>query len=158
LDQAAFSKDRLQTMTRTLAVARAEFIKALTRDTGGSDRPRFIAVLDALIAWSVAHPDQLSFRIEESQQAVVSFERTTSKVVFWTAHPRREGNPKLELLPRAATLLTDEQRAATMEAINAHTSDPLLEDEKLRIGFGALKNTAGRTAILALMEGLLLVT
>lgn len=140
---------------RTLPVARTEFIKALTRDTGGSDKPRFVAVLDALIAWSVARPDQLAFRVEESHQAVVTFERTTSKVVFWTAHPRREGNPKLELLPRAATLLTDEQRAKTMQAINAHTSDPLLEDEKLRIGFAALKNTAGRTAILDLMDELL---
>jgi len=145
-------------MNRTLPVARAEFIKALTRDTGGTDKPRFVAVLDALIAWSTAHPDKLAFRVEESQQAVVSFERTPSKVVFWTAHPRREGNPKLELVPRAATLLTDEQRAMTMEAINAHTSDPLLQDEKLRIGFGALKNTAGRTSILALMDQLLLIT
>ena len=36
-------------MTRTLPIARDAFITAMNRDTAGSDRPRYAAVLDALI-------------------------------------------------------------------------------------------------------------
>src|SRR3712207_2115017 len=49
-------------MSRTLAVARQEFVAAIKRDTPGPDGPRLVAVLDALIAWSVARPALLAFR------------------------------------------------------------------------------------------------
>lgn len=138
-------------MTRSLPLARAEFIKAMSRDTGRTDQPRFVAVLDAMIEWSLKHPQQLRFR-EDTREGVVSFECVDSKMIFWTAHPRRGDVPKLELLPRAASVLSADERETVMNALNAYTRDTLTADDKLRIGFSALKNLTARSAVLALME------
>ena len=62
-------------MARTLPQARDEFIVAMNRDTAGTDRPRLLAVLDALIAWSVARPNLVRFRPEDSTKGVLTFER-----------------------------------------------------------------------------------
>ena len=43
-------------MSRTLPSAREAFVTAMSRDTSGSDLPRYVSVLDALIAWSAARP------------------------------------------------------------------------------------------------------
>lgn len=145
-------------MTRTLPTARTEFINAMNRDTVPTEQPRFTAVLDAVIAWSVARPGLLRFRADETHPGVVSFERVDSKVVFWAATPRRRDVPKLDLLPRAARNLTPEKRADAMEALNAHSREPLTPEDPLRIGFGALKNTNARAAVLELMDQLLVVT
>jgi hypothetical protein len=45
-----------------------------------------------------------------------------------------------------------------MEAINANSREALIENDKLRIGFGALKNVAARTAVFELMDQLLVAT
>lgn len=145
-------------MSRTLAIAREEFIAAMNRDTDPTEQPRMVAVLDALIAWSRKHPEEIRFRESEKHAGVVSFERIGSNLVFWSAHPRRREVPKLELLPRAASVLTAEDRANAMSAINANSREGLLEDDKLRIGFGALKNVTQRNAVLAMMEQLLIAT
>jgi hypothetical protein len=145
-------------MTRSLPAARDEFIKQMNRDTGRTDRPRFLAVLDSIIEWSLARPDLLKFRVEDSRQGVVSFERVGSSVVFWSAHPTRGDAPKLELLPRAAAALAAEDRVAAMETLNAHSRVAMSEDDKLRIGFGALKNVNARTAVFGVMTQLLQVT
>jgi hypothetical protein len=42
-----------------------------------------------------------------------------------------------------------------METLNANSRQVLVEGDRLRIGFGALKNPAAREAVLALMERLL---
>jgi hypothetical protein len=42
-----------------------------------------------------------------------------------------------------------------METLNAHSRAVLVEGDRLRIGFGALKNAAAQAAVLALMEELL---
>lgn len=145
-------------MSLTLPVARSEFISAMSRDTVVPERPRLLAVLDALIAWSVARPTMLKFHADEGHPGVVSFERVGSKAIFWSASARRGDCPKLELLPRASRALTPEERANATIALNAHSREELAVGDPLRIGFGALKNEAGRTAVLALMEQLLSAT
>jgi hypothetical protein len=42
-----------------------------------------------------------------------------------------------------------------METLNAHSREVLVEGDRLRIGFGALKNATGRASVLALMDRLL---
>ena len=42
-----------------------------------------------------------------------------------------------------------------MQTLNAHSRAVLVEGDRLRIGFGALKNAAAQAAVLALMEQLL---
>lgn len=145
-------------MSLTLPVARTEFIAAMSRDTVVPERPRMIAVLDALIAWSAARPTMLKFHVDEGHPGVVSFERVGTKAIFWSASARRGDCPKLELLPRASRALTPEERANATSALNAHSREELAVGDPLRIGFSALKNEAGRTAVLALMEQLLSAT
>ena len=142
-------------MSRTLPLAHQAFVAAIQRDTPGTDLPRLVAVLDALIAWSVARPEHLVFRADEGRNDVVSFERTGSKVVFWSAQVTRGTGPKLEIYPPTGRALSAEDRTTVMETLNLHSRELLVEGDRLRIGFGALKNVAARTAVLDLMDRLL---
>jgi hypothetical protein len=142
-------------MTRTLSVAREAFVAAIKRDTPGTELPRLVAVLDALIQWSVARPELLVFRTDDGASPTVSFERVGSKVVFWSARVTRGEGPKLEIYPPTGRGLTAEDRTRVMELLNVHSRDVLVEGDRLRIGFGALKNVAARTAVLALLDELL---
>ena len=142
-------------MSRTLPLAHEAFVAAIQRDTPGTDLPRLIAVLDTLIAWSVARPALLAFRADEGRSDVVSFERAGTKVVFWSAQVTRGRGPRLEIYPPTGRALSAEQRATVMQTLNAHSREVLADGDRLRIGFGALKNTAATTAVLALMEQLL---
>jgi len=142
-------------MSRTLAEARQQIVAAIQRDTPGTDLPRLVKVLDALIAWSVARPGQLAFRADEGRSEVISFGLVGTKVVFWSAQVTRGAGPKLEIYPPTGRALSDEDRASVMETLNANSREVLVEGDRLRIGFGALKNDAGRAAVLSLMEHLL---
>lgn len=141
--------------TRTLPAAREAFIAAMTRDTPGTDLPRYVAVLDALIAWSTARPASLEFRAGEGRKDVVSFARAGSKAVFWSAQVTRGVGPKLELHTPVGQPLSDEESARVLQTLNTHSRAVLVEGDRLRIGFGALKNVAAQRAVLALMEQLL---
>jgi len=145
-------------MSRTLPVARDAFLTAMNRDTAGSDRPRYTAVLDAMIEWSLARPEQLRFRDDESTKGVVSFQRVGSNVVFWAARPMRGTGPKIELLPRASSVLPNEKLLSAREAINACSREILEDDDRLAIGFGAMKNPASRDKVFTLMDELLQAT
>jgi hypothetical protein len=142
-------------MSRTLPLAREAIVAAIQRDTPGTDLPRLVAVLDALIAWSVARPGLLAFRVGERRGDVVSFERVPSKEVFWSAQVTRGTGPRLEIHIPAGRSLSTEDRATVMETLNAHSRQVLVEGDRLRIGFGALKNAAAQAAVLAVMEHLL---
>jgi hypothetical protein len=142
-------------MSRTLPLAREAFVATIKRDTPGTDLPRFVAVLDALIAWSVARPELLAFRAAEGRADVLSFERVDSNVVFWSVQAVRGAAPKLEISPPTGRSLSAEDRTMVMETLNAHSREVLVDGDRLRIGFGALKNTAARAAVLALMKQLL---
>lgn len=142
-------------MSRTLPEAREAFIAALTQDTPGTDLPRFVAVLDALIAWSVARPGLLAFRATATGKGTVSFSRVGAKGAFWSAQVTRGVGPRLEIHLPSADALDDAQRSTVMRTLNAHSRAVLVEGDRLRIGFGALKNAAAQTAVLALMDGLL---
>jgi hypothetical protein len=142
-------------MTRTLPLARSAFVAAIERDTPGTDLPRLVKVLDTLVAWSVARPALLAFKEEETKGDVISFERPGTKVVVWTAQVVRGSGPRLELFPPSGKALSPEERAEVMQTLNAHARPPLAEGDRLRIGFGALKNDAARAAVLELLKQLL---
>lgn len=148
-------------MSRTLADARAALVAAMKRETTPTELPRLVAVLDALIAWSVARPELLAFRAEAgrspTQSPEVSFERAGAKAgaVFWSARVTRGEGAKLEIHSPAGRALSAEDRAWVMETLNVHSRAALVRGDRLRIGFPALKNAAARAAVLALMDRLL---
>lgn len=142
-------------MSGTLPLAREAFVAALKQDTPGTDLPRLVAVLDALIAWSVARPELLAFRPAPAGKGVVGFSRVGSKGAFWSAQVTRGVGPRLEIHLPSADALDDALRTSVMETLNAHSRQVLVEGDRLRIGFGALKNPASQAAVLALMEQLL---
>ena len=142
-------------MSRTLPSAREAFVAAMTRDTPGTDLPRYVAVLDALIAWSVARPAALEFRAGEGRKDVIGFSRAGSKEVFWSVQVTRGVGPKLEIHAPSGQPLTAEERARVLQTLNTHSRSVLVEGDRLRIGFGALKNAGAQKAVLALMEQLL---
>jgi hypothetical protein len=143
-------------MARTLTDARDTFVTAMKRETTGTELARLVGVLDALIKWSVARPQKLTFQ-SESGPGVLAFQCVDSKQVCWSARVTRGDAPKLELYPPSGRTLSPETRAKVVEIINAHVRQPLTENERLRIGFGALKNASALAAVTALL-GELLVT
>ena len=138
-------------MPPTLALAREAFIKQMHRDTAQVERPRLLAVLDAMIAWSSARPNLVQFRADDNKKGAVRFECVSTHAVIWTATPRNHDVPVLELLPGASRVLTPEQRASAIATLGAHTRQTLDPTGRLHIGFGALKNEAARKAVLELM-------
>ncbi len=144
--------------SQALTAARQDFIAGLKRDTTPTECPRFLAVLDSFIEWSLAHPTQVKFAADESHGGTITFTRVGSSAVMWTASLRKRDMPRLTLLPRAARLLTPEARAEVVATLNAHARDELTIDNPLRITFGALKNKAARAAVLECMDRLLLVS
>lgn len=142
-------------MSTTLPASREAFVTAMNRDTAGSDRSRYMTILDALIGWSLARPDQLAFREEESARGVLSFRRVGSNVVFWSVRPMRSDCPQVELVPRANSILSEQHRGEARDAINAVSRELLEENDKLSIGFSALKKPDSREAIFNLMTRLL---
>lgn len=142
-------------MTRTLPSAREAFVAAMRRDMPGTDLPRFVAVLDALIAWSVARPDLLELRAGEGRKDVIAFSRAGSRAVFWSAQVTRGVGPRLEIHTPSGQPLSVEEHARVLQTVNAHSRVVLVEGDRLRIGFGALKNGAALSAVLALLEQLL---
>ena len=85
-------------MSRTLPDAHDAFVAAIKRDIPGPDQKRHVAVLDALIAWSVARPDALSLR-EDGRSDVIGFQCAGSKTVFWSAQVTRGAGPEARDLP-----------------------------------------------------------
>ena len=142
-------------MTSTLADARAAFVAAIKQDTPGTDLQRLVAVLDALIAWSVARPGMLSYRPPSGRSATVGFERAGTKAPFWSAQVTRGAGPRLEIHGKLGEALSVGERTEVLETLNAHSREVLVEGDRLRIGFAALKNAAALAAVLALMGRLL---
>ena len=142
-------------MSRTLPAAREAFVAAMARDTSGTDLPRYVAVLDTLIDWSVARPALLRFRESEKRGDVVSFERAGTKSVIWSVQTARDAAPRLEIHVPSGQPLSGEARATVLQTLNAHSRHALVEGDRLRIGFGALKNVAAQHAVLGLIEQLL---
>ncbi|GJG87319.1 hypothetical protein tb265_25000 [Gemmatimonadetes bacterium T265] len=140
---------------RTLPLAREAFVAAIRRDTPGTDLPRFVAVLDDLLAWSTARPGQLAFRGGAGPADVLRFARAGATAAFWTVRAARGGAPTLEIAVPAGYAGAVENRARATATLNAHARTVLAGDDRLRIGFGALKNEAARTAVLALLDELL---
>jgi hypothetical protein len=142
-------------MSRTLPVAREAFVAAMKRETTGTELARLVAVLDALIKWSVGRPQTLTFHADASPVGVIAFECVPTKTILWSARVTRGDAPKLEIYPPTGRSLTAESRAKVKEILNAHTRDLLEEKDRLRIGFGALKNNAALVAVTGLLGELL---
>lgn len=142
-------------LPRTLAPERAAFVAAIRRDTPGTDLPRYVAALDALLAWTVAQAPRLAFRTDPPASGVLRCARVGDSAVFWAARTNRGRAPSLEIAPPPARTLSAARRAHAMATLNAHSREVLTDGDRLRIGFGALKNAAARAAVLALMDELL---
>jgi hypothetical protein len=140
-------------MSRTLPSARDAFVAAMKRESTGPELSRLVAVLDALIKWSVARPQKLAFR--DSGPGVLAFQCVDSMEVCWSARVMRGDAPKLELYPPSARSLSAATRAKVVETLNAHARHALNENDRLRIGFGALKNASALAAVTALLGELL---
>ena len=141
-------------MPPTLSAAREEFIRHMYRDNVVADRPRLLAVLDAVIAWSAAHPGLVRFRPDDNTKGVIRFEDVATNTVFWAASPRRSNVPLLQLLPGASRFISEEVKTDVVERLNAHTREAN-PNGNMHIGFGALKSPVGRAAVLGLMDELL---
>jgi hypothetical protein len=149
------AKPPVQREHRTLSAARQAFVAAIARDTPGTDRPRLVKVLDALIAWSVARPAALALGTTQQRRDVLAFALVGTGAVFWSAQAVRGAGPTLELHVPAGRPHRAADRATVMATLNAHSREVLAEGDRLRIGFGALKNEAASTAVLALLQQLL---
>jgi hypothetical protein len=141
-------------MSRTLPAAREAFVAAMKRDTTGTELSRLVGILDALIKWSVVRPQALSFR-DDSAAGVLAFECVESKEVCWAARVTRGDAPKLELYPPTARSLSAETRAKVVATFNSHARQPLEVNDRLRIGFGALKKPSALAAVTSLLGELL---
>jgi len=141
-------------MSTTLSAAREEFIKHMYRDNVVADRPRLLAVLDAVLAWSAAHPELIRFRRDENTKGVIRFEDVASNTVFWAASPRRSNVPLLQILPGATRFVSHETRAEAVARLYAHTREAN-PNGNIHCGFGDLKRPDGRAAVLELMDELL---
>jgi len=147
----------IERASRTLPAARDALVAAIARDTPGADQRRLIKVLDTLIAWSAARGAKLAFRTDAKRSDVLAFEIEGTRTVFWSAQVTRGVGPALEIYPPSGGSLGAEERALVRETLNAHSRRELADGDRLRIGFGALKNEAARAAVLALMGRLLAI-
>jgi len=137
-----------------LVALRAAFLAAVARDTPGSDLPRYTEVLDDLLAWGALRQDRFAACLEPSTAGVISFAPVAGTTgPRWSMRPVRGDAPVVEVLP-APGALQDAQRARVRALFNAHSRAVLGADDRLRIGFGALKNLTARDALLALLDGL----
>ena len=141
-------------MPATLSSAREEFIRHMYRDNVVAERPRLLAVLDAVIAWSATHSQEVRFRPDENTKGVIRFEEVGTNTVFWAATPRRQNSPLLQLLPGGGRMITDAVKSDAVTRLNAFTREEN-PAERMHIGFGALKNLEGRAAVFQLMDELL---
>lgn len=142
-------------MSRTLPAARDAFIAAMKRETSGPELSRLVAVLDALIKWSVARPQALSFQTDDAAATVLTFECADSKTACWSARTTRGDAPRLELYPPTGKSLSTETRAKMVETLNTYSRQALTDTDRLRIGFGALKNAAALAAVTAMLGDVL---
>src|SRR5688572_22117002 len=106
-------------MPSTLSNAREEFMRHVHRDNVLAERPRLLAVLDAVIAWSAQHAEYIRFRPDENGKGAIRFEDIATGNVFWVATPRRHNVPLLQLLPGSARVLTEEERSDAVTRLNS---------------------------------------
>ena len=142
-------------MSAALDATRTAFIAAVRHETPGTDLPRYVAVLDALLAWSTARSDRLVFSEAARRPGVIRFARAKSKETFWSVQTVRASAPMLEIHLASSRPSSAIDRAEAMRILNAHSRAVLVEGDRLRIGFGALKNAAALAAVLELLDRLL---
>lgn len=143
-------------MSRTLPAARDAFVAAMKRETSGAELTRLVGVLDALIDWSTKRPQTLSFHNGDTASGVLAFECVGSKAVCWSARVTRGDAPKLEIYPPTGRSLSTEDRARVIEILNSYSRQALSDKDRLRIGFGALKNGAAFEAITSVLGEVLM--
>lgn len=139
----------------SLDACRTAFIAGVRRETPGSDLPRYVAVLDALLAWAATHADRVVLSPSARQPRRIRFEHVGTRSPIWSVHAKRTGSPMLEIHIGSSPTPGAERRAEVMRTLNAHTRATLVDGDRLLIGFGALKNATALAAVLALIGRLL---
>lgn len=141
-------------LPQSLVALRAGFLAAIARDTPGSDLPRYTEVLDDLLSWGASHGDRVAACLEPTTAGVISFAPVAGTVgPRWSMRVVRGDAPVMELVP-APGAQQEAERNRVRELFNAHSRVALGAEDRLRIGFGALKNPTARGAVLALLDGL----
>ena len=146
----------LKGMTPDVSVARDRFAAAMKRDISGAEQGRVVAVLDALLAWSIARPETVVLRAATGVNPSLCFERVGSRTFVWSARVQQGLGASLEVAASAGRALSPDDRAMVLESLNANSRTTPNEGDPLRISFSALKNPRCLEAILALIDRLLL--
>ena len=134
---------------------RTTFIEAMRKETPGTDLPRYVAVLDALLAWAGERSSRLALRPAARRADLIRFDRAGTKASFCSIQAPRAGAPTVEIHLAPSRPSSAEHREEVLRTLNAHSRIALVEGDRLRIGFGALKNAAALAAVLAVMDRLL---
>lgn len=143
-------------MNQTLADFRQTFAKTIGRDTSPTELSRHVAVLDAVLAWAAATRRQLVPRAGGVKTDAVFFDHAGAGFALCAVRVSRSAGAVLEICPPTGHALSGDDRATVLATLNDHSRGTALVDgDRLRIGFGALKNTAAREAVLRLLNELL---
>lgn len=143
-------------MTQALSEFRQTFATTIGRDTSPVELARHMAVLDALLAWAAARSGRLVPRAAGTKGDAVAFDDVTTKVTCCTLRVNRSAGATLEIYPPTGGALSADDAERVAETLNTYSRGSTLErGDRLRIGFGALKNAAAREAILGLLNELL---
>ncbi|QEL14626.1 hypothetical protein [Limnoglobus roseus] len=97
---------------KDLAAAKAKFLSRVEKMEAG-ESARFVALLDALIAWS--EKNGLTYMPTTGQSDALKFSLPGSKLAFWTATPRKTDGGKLTIL--ADTKFPDPLRAIVRDEL-----------------------------------------
>lgn len=143
-------------MSDALTEFRKTFTTTIGRDTSPAELARHVAVLDDLLKWCEAPKRQLAPRPTGGKTDVLQFEHTEGRFVACTIRVSRSAGGTLEVYPPTGRDLSEVDLDRVLATLNEYSrGEPLVAGDKLRIGFGALKNATARKAVLALMDELL---
>lgn len=143
-------------MTDELTEFRQSFTRTIGRDTSPTELQRHVAVLDDLLGWSGARGRPVVARPSGAKGDALQIEHVEGRFVLCTIRVSRSAGATLEIRPPTGRDLSEADRERVLSTLNRFSrGEPLEAGDRLRIGFGALKNAEARKAVLALMDDLL---
>ena len=135
---------------------RQTFATMIGRDTSHTELSRHIAVLDVLLAWAAAPRRRLVPRVSGTKADAVFFDHADARIALFVVRVSRSAGATLEICPTTGRTLSADDLATVLVTLNGCSRGAaLVQGDRLRIGFGALKNVAAREAVCGLMAELL---
>lgn len=143
-------------MTDDLTDFRQCFARTIGRDTSPTELQRHVAVLEDLLGWCTARGRPLVARAAGTKGDALQVEHVDGRFVLCAIRVSRSAGGTLEIRPPTGRDLSESDRERVLATLNRFSrGEPLEPGDRLRIGFGALKNGAARTAVLELLDDLL---